>query len=285
MNLGRFVVGFVTLVLASSSIGAPQAVADEVPGLTISEPSEGFWVVGPPDQSFADGVALALSEPGTSPDVVRSVLETLQDKAGRGEDLNLPGQNGDATSDGLAIVEALTELDNSSIAQRKSRSSVTALGGPTDFELRGYATNGGQSWFVKTQINADLCTSNGCETMDAVRTNWTITPGRTGDRFTFTSIYSPNAGSFKNIYATVLTFRKQGGSESEIGRDLAGEGGDRDGTGSGSQIVTHASQAGRKTIDKVRMQATFTRNSTRYYDGVKTGTATCGTKKNYACYF
>ena len=39
------------------------------------------------------------------------------------------------------------------------------------------------------------------------------------------------------------------------------------------------------TADRVRMRATFKPNGTRYYDGVQTGTANCGTGQDFACIF
>lgn len=247
-------------------------------------PTEGpiIWLAGTGDQDFADRVSQSVAaNPESEADAI-AVLTSLGEQAANGADVVLMGPPGDAQADLAALEAALQAVEVRTGASSDAESfAMGALSGPTDFELRGFAYANNTAWEVKTQIDGGYCNSNGCETTDSIKTTWKIQPGRTGDKFSFTSLYAPKTGLFKTIYGDAFVYR----GTTLIGDASPGSGGAQDGTGSGSVVAAHPSQAGKRTVDKLRMRATFIPNATRYYDGVRTGTATCGTGSVYACYF
>jgi hypothetical protein len=261
------------LLLAGAVTGLPAHTASAVPVLSdVTSESEVLWLAGTPDQAFAARVENAvLNEPRIA-GTAAAVLNRLQQEAEHGTDLNLLGSPGGSAADEVELKRSRQAVDVavSKASKRVHGPDVAQLTGATTFDLRGYSINNGRTWQVRTEIDGGFCAGD-CEITDIIRTTWKITPQRYTDVFAFTSLYKPNAGHFKTIYADAWVY---------CGGDLCadaspGSGGAQDGTGSGSPGLTHSSQANRPTVDKVRMRATFTPNSTRYYDGVRTGTAEC----------
>jgi hypothetical protein len=249
-----------------------------------------IWLAGTPGMTFAELVLTNVEANPAMAGQAEKVLAGLKAQADSGHDVQLMGDTGGAAADAAQIQRALAGLGRATLGGRARDGGSLQHGatlkntGPTDFDLRGFGINDYRSWQVKTEIDGGRCGSS-CQTTDKVKATWTITPGRTGDRFTYTSIYSPNTGIFSNIYADAWVYRKSGGSESVLKSQKIGEAGSRDGTGSGSEVLLHASQENRSTVDKLRVSATLDPIATRYFDGVRTGTARCMGGSNYECIF
>lgn len=267
----------------SAGFGMPAMPATAAIGSQATSAStssdDGLMIVGSPDQPFEDRVEDTVRQNPKLALRAEAMLSQLRKSAESGKDLDLPGSPGDNNHDLATLIRA--EVLTAEIAKQSTSTradSAEPLSGPTDFELRGYATNNSRSWYVRTALDGAFC-ANDCQVTDRIRMNWTITPGRYGDRFSFTSTYT--GSNFYNIYADIYVLCD--GSTCASG--TAGASGARDGNGSGRPVLTHKSQQGRYTVDRVRMRATFKPNGTRYYDGVRTGTAKCRTGDNYDCIF
>lgn len=276
---------------------APSSSAVAVSELVDDVPDGALWIVGNEDQSFAERVELAVeANPDVADDAV-VVLDDLENAIAAGKNVDLPGSPGgsasdrDVVSDAQQLVETVVDdQENQNVSLvgqdgaavdkvRLAADGPLVPSSPTDFELRGFEKNDARSWSVKTELDGGYCYRGNCNITDRVKTTWTIDPGRAGDRFSFTSLYSTNGGNFQNIYADIYV--DCSGSECE--RDTAGDTGDRDGTGKGVVTVKHKDQEGKTLRQRVRMRATFIPNSTRYYDGIKTGTAKCKTGSDRSC--
>ncbi|MBC7632974.1 hypothetical protein [Aeromicrobium sp.] len=278
-------------VAPPSTVAVSDSVsADEVP--------EGaLWIVGNEDQSFAERVELAVEANPDIADDATAVLDDLQAAIAAGDEVNLPGSPGGSGSDSDAISDAQESVETVVDEQEDQNVALVDQAGepvdqvrlaadgplvpssPTDFELRGFEKNDARSWSVKTELDGGYCYRGACNITDKVKTTWTVDPGREGDKFSFTSLYATNSGNFQNIFADIYSDC----SGSECGRNTAGDSGNRDGTGKGVEYVSHKDQAGKTLRQRIRMRATFIPNSTRYYDGVKTGTAKCKTGSNRSC--
>ena len=269
----------VTGLLITLFVVTPTATATPHRARTQAHPA-GFYVVGWKGQDFATRVAKSVASAPTSRKSAQEGVARLLRSAQAGRDVNLVGSPGDASHDVKSLQSAQSTLALQ--ARRDSSSTPDAsnspASGPTTFELRGLAINSNRTWEVKTELDGAFCSSD-CETTDIIRQTWKITPQRNVDVFAFTSTYVRNAHNFNNIYAD--GFVLCGGSE--CARSAIGDGGARDGTGSGSEGIKHPSQAVKKTVDRLRLQATFKPNATRYYDGVHTGTARCGSGSKMYC--
>lgn len=256
---------------ASTASAAPTTAA-----AATSSPAQ-FWVIGSPEESFSKQVQRTIAQDPASAPAVASVLASLEASLAAGKDVSLPGP---ATT----VAEKLTSVKDASTTAASARQGALAspnstLG--TTYELRGYAINSNHTWQVNTEIDAVFCDGSGCSTKAATRQTWKISPGRTGDTFSFTSIYTGQAGALTHIYANLDVLC----NGSPCGTGTAGSSGPQDGSGSGNPIVTHSSAAGKSVIDRVQMHATLAANGTSYYDSVKTGTASCGSGSNYSCTF
>lgn len=261
-----------SLVPATAATGSHRTTAS-------TSSDDGMMIVGSPEQPFEDRVEDTVRQNPQLAARAEATLSQLRKSAEVGNNLDLPGSPG-STSQDLKTLEraevATAKMSKQSAPEQEE--GPAPLSGPTDFEVRGYETNNSRSWFVRTALDGAFC-ANDCKVTDRIRTNWTITPGRTGDRFSFTSTYT--GSNFSNIYADIYVLC----SGSVCADGTAGASGARDGNGSGRPVLRHRSQAGKSTVDRVRMRATFNPNGTRYYDGVLTGTARCRTGENYDCIF
>lgn len=69
------------------------------------------------------------------------------------------------------------------------------------------------------------------------------------------------------------------------GDALAGAGGSRDASGSGTAIVSHDNAAGLSHLRLVRMQALFVRNGSTEFDRAKTNEAKCREGSTLYCVY
>ena len=277
----------VGLLFASALVTGPALAATPTPSATASTsgtsapatPDQKVWLVGSPDESFTDQVNRSLAvDPSSAANWVHT-LTGLQSLVKAGRDISLPGN---ATTTATKLSQLSNALTSASTAKTNARSqavSPNAAAG-TSYELRGYTINSSTGWQVQTEIDGAFCDPSGCDTTDVTRQTWKITPGRSGDRFSFTSIRT-GSGNLTQIYANLSVVC----GNTVCGTGSAGKSGPQDGSGSGSPTVTHTSNAGGTQVDRVQMHAHFNPNGGTYYDSVKTGTAKCGTGDNYACKF
>lgn len=117
-------------------------------------------------------------------------------------------------------------------------------------------------------------------------------PGRTGDRFSFTSIYSPNGGNFYNVYVNTDVFcGPYGAARSSssfylcASRDFPDPSNERDGSGTGVYSVSHPDQAGRTLVDGIQLHGTFRPNGRTILDNAGTGVARCRTGTDTRCLY
>lgn len=261
----------------STSTSAPAAAA------AASAPADAVWFVGISEESFATQVQRSIEADRSSADRWVETLKGIQSALLAGESVSLPGN---ASTPGQQLQQVQSALTSSRQAeteqpqprttQPESSTNATTAAAVT-YELRGFAKNSAASWEVRSQIDGGFCSILGCQTTDSVKQTWTITPGRTGTRYTFSSIRTGT--NLTGIYAlaTILCNGNQCGS------NLIGEQSAQDGTGTGSEIVAHTTAAGKTNVARLQLRAYFNPNKTVYYDRVKTGTARCGSGTNYAC--
>lgn len=281
----------IVALAACATIGFNPAVAEPATAVSVGQDEPVLYFAGTPDQSFGEQVFASVQGDPAATEAAQEVVSSLLARAEGGDDLNLPGSAGGASSDEetlRALDEALNGVSPAlaspatDVTAEPASMTVTPASIPEDFKIRGYAETI-YKWFFRMEIDAGFCGSNDCEVTDKLRQTWRLNPGRTGDVFTWTSIYSPNTGILENIYANGYVYCTT--SFDLCGGDLLGEGGARDGNGSGSVSIPHDSNAGRKLVDAVRLRATLNTRGQRYYDFARTGTASCGTGDNRNCIF
>lgn len=242
-------------------------------------PVDRVWVLGTPSESFATQVQRSIAQNPTTAAQWVQTLSGLQSTLRMGQNISLPGS-------AKSVAEQLEQLDvalsgaSTAAASRSASSASPQVAASTTYELRGYAINSNFTWQVNTEIDGAYCTPAGCQITDVTRQTWKISPGRGGDRFSFTSIRT-GSGNLTQIYANLSVLCN--GTQCATGS--AGKTGPQDGSGSGSPVVTHASTAGGTIVDRVQMHAYFVPNGGTYYDSVKTGTAHCATGSNLNCGF
>lgn len=280
-SVRRVISGFLAVAGAISMgvVAGPAAAAKPAASGASSADTEpqGIFVVGWTGQDFQARLENSVAaDPSQAPGAQR-VVERLAEKAEAGEDVNLVGSPGGATSDMVQLRAAAPGVRSVDRGLASDQAGAEAVSGPTSFDLRGYAVNNNRSWEVRTELEGASC-ADGCETTDIVRQTWRITPQRRVDVFTDNSVYALGQGNSTNIFADGFVIC----DGTECGNSPIGDGGDRDGTGSGTGSIRHPNQAGKRAVDQIRLRATFTPNATRYYDGVRTKNALCrsGSREN-----
>ena len=237
------------------------------------------WALGTPSESFATQVQRSIAQnPATAAQWVQT-LAGLQSTLKTGKDVSLPG-NAKSAAEQLQQLDTALSSASTMAASRSASSATPQAAASTTYELRGYAINSNFTWQVNTEIDGAYCDPAGCQTTDVTRQTWKISPGRGGDRFSFTSIRT-GSGNLTQIYANLSVLCN--GTLCATGS--AGKAGPQDGSGSGSPVVTHPSTAGGSIVDRVQLHAYFVPNGGTYYDSVKTGTAHCATGSNLNCGF
>jgi hypothetical protein len=272
----------VALVVASFPLAATStasASTTPTPSASSVATSQRVWVVGAPTESFATQVQRAVASQPSTVSLWQHTLSGLTATISAGTPVALPG-DAQSPQQQLAQISAATVAVTAATSAH-TQSAVTPDTTPaSSYVLRGYSINNGATWQVPTEIDGAYCDVDGCETTDVTRQTWKITPGRTGDKFSFTSIRT-GEGNLTQIYANLSVLC----NGVLCGTGTAGKTGPEDGSGSGSPIVTHSSTAGKSIVDRIEMRAYFVPNGGTYYDRIKTGTANCGTGDSYLCVF
>ena len=267
-----------TSPVAPATPALPTPTATPVPAPSAVK----VWLIGSPTESFTVQVQRSITaNPGSAAAWV-DTLTGLQSSIQAGKNISLPGNATSPTEELAQVGQALTTASTARDAQTKAGTQAVTpnVAAGTTYELRGYAINSNTGWQVNTEIDGAYCGPSGCETTDVTRQTWKITPGRSGDKFSFTSIRT-GGGNLSQIYANLSVVC----GNTVCGTGSTGKSGPQDGSGSGPPIVSHTSNAGGTQVDRVQMHAYFNPNGGTYYDSVKTETATCGTGSNYACKF
>lgn len=109
-------------------------------------------------------------------------------------------------------------------------------------------------------------------------------PGRTSDRFSFTSTYTPNSGNFTNVFVNAYVDCNGDGNNCGFVQ-FPSAGSARNGQGSGVFYVGHFSNAGGTVTDEVDLFAHFTPTNQTYQDDARTGAARCQTGSNTSCLY
>jgi hypothetical protein len=274
------------------NIPAMSATAAEVPSphapsvasgahpLSQDAAADRIWFVASPTESFPEIVTRAIAADPTSARQWKDVLAGLTSRAQAGADPHLPG-SAISLEDEKGQLEDATRLAILSASSPEADAVRPDAVGGTEFELRGVAVNSNRTWQVHTEIDGAFCDPvEGCETTDVTRQTWKVTPGREGDRFSFTST-RVGSGNLSDIYANLAVDC----NGDECGSGSAGKDGPRNGNGSGSPVVLHTSNAGGAQVDRIQMHAFFSPNGSDYFDSVRTGTAQCGTGATVACIY
>lgn len=211
---------------------------------------------------------------------------TRQDSVGGLRASSVPGLPGTRTERARVFAALLQGLKATAGAPARLASRQAATGGlvtpmNTSFPIRGYATNGNYSWYFPMELRGEYCDAFGCTITDDVRQKWTIDPGRSGDRLSFTSVYSPNGGHFSNVYVDVFSY-----INGSYGNGYQyPPSGPRNGQGSGVFSIAHASSPGARIYDEVELFGTFSPTANTYIDSARTGTATCRTGTDTRCQY
>ncbi len=257
----------------------PLSMASGAHPISTGATADRVWFVGSPTESFSDVVARAIAADPASAREWKDVLSGVTSRVQAGADPHLPGDAANLDDEKVQLADATGLATRSASSPETGGVRPDALGG-TDFELRGVAVNSNRTWQVHTEIDGGFCDPEGCETTDVTRQTWKVTPGRSADRFNFTSTYV-GSGNLSDIYADLSVIC----NGRECGSGGAGKNGPRNGMGTGSPLVAHDGNAGGAQVDRIQMHAFLSRNGRDYYDSVRTGTAQCGRGDDFACVY
>lgn len=270
--------------LAAGGLSAAPAQAEASPAAPAA--ADGLLIGGSSSQTLDEMIlaSVDVSDAATL-DKALSVLAALEATTKRGEDPGLPGRPRSIAESKAEIKQAQKTLEG----RKYGDDDITVQTVPTFYEQRGSRINDNFSWQFTLVLEASLCGIR-CTVTDRITQRWTIDPGASVDRFSFSSIYSPYSGNYNNVYAVADVYCSNLGASRAAG-DLCGsrifpdETDIRDGSGSGVFSVDHSDQSGKQLVEGVEVQGTFEPTNKRVYDNAGTGIAVCRTGDDDSCLY
>ena len=254
------------------------------------------WVAGTSGQTFREMVLDSVGNDSAKINAGVSMVKSLTATAERGKNPALLGPTrtlSQAKADLTSTSSALQARQSGKAPATPLKTTYTrpnvASAVPSYYEQRGSAINSRYSWTFNEEIVGGFCAGS-CSITDRITQRWTLDPGRTGDRFSFTSNYTPNAGNFYNIFAESDVFCGPQGVSRTSGAfylcgftDFPDSSNPRNGIGSGVYSISHEATTGRAVIDGVRLHATARPNNALYLDDAGTGIGKCRTGTDVRC--
>lgn len=232
------------------------------------------------DTSFEQNVLSTVAHsPGTKSRTV-AVLRAMLASARAGKQLHLSRQTQSVTTQRNEVQKTLSELTS----PHGVPASVTpASASPSSYPQRGASANSRRSWKFNESIGDVACGGGGCVQEDLIYCRWTIDPGRSADRMSFTCLYSPNRGNYDNIYAYGYSFCYTGSRE--CGSRSFPPGPPRDGTGSDTYSVYHHDTARDRIKDGISLHGHFKPSNVTNFDRAGTALALCQSGAGRNCIY
>lgn len=271
-----------TTAVASASSSAPSRDAAAGPSSPAAATQVRMWLAGTPSDSFETRVLRFANTP-TRTQTAETVLAQLLRTAQRGKNVNT-GPASPAAQ--VSQLQGLKSRLTSAIRPRLQAPMTVEVPASNPSGVRGGPINSNRSWRFPMELVGGYCDFN-CVNTDIIRQTWTIDPGRTADRFSFTSTYTydPVFGpQFVDIYAGLAAYCGAT-SGNQCALEYYPPGGPRNGIGSGTTTLSHPNDAGHHHYDRVQLIADFVPAARNYYDNAATGLALCGTGSNVNCIY
>lgn len=212
---------------------------------------------------------------------VRTLLESLKTNSEAGQDVVLAHQEQSGIAADLQTIdESLANLDSSTPS-----AAAAADADPSNYTVTGTPINQGRSWRISDYgMDQYYCDDSGCELKDSYNINFTINPARNNDVFQYNARYFPKSSPplLEDIYMTVGNYSARGvnNGDGQINNSTI-----RNGTGSGTFTLPHASTPGQKVQQLLRLHYYSVIYSQEVNLRVRTGLATCKTGSNYNCIY
>lgn len=230
--------------------------------------------------SFEQNVLSTVAHSPSTKSRTVAVLRAMLASARAGRQLHLSDQAQSVTSQRNEVQNTLAELTSAHAGPALVTPDSVS---PSSYPQRGGSANSGRSWKFNESIGDVACGGGGCVQEDLIYCRWTIDPGRSADRMSFTCLYSPNRGNYDNIYATGYSFCYTGSRE--CGGLSFPPGPPRDGTGSDTYSVPHHDTAGDRIKDGISLHGHFKPSNVTNYDPAGTALALCQTGAGRNCIY